>query len=133
MKRFSALLTAAVLATSVAGHGAVTSYVINGVTYPGYTGFSPASSPPTIQWQWPDYNPTLDPAYSSVMCNGGSSAALTATVAPGDKITAKYAQWTHAEGSISVYLYKCSGAFSSCTGSGSGWVSTNEGMHYTGI
>ncbi|CAG8601227.1 9878_t:CDS:2 [Acaulospora colombiana] len=92
MKQFTSLLAAAVLATSVAGHGAVTSYVIAGTTYPGYTGFSPSSSPPTIQWQWPDYNPTLDPAMSSVMCNGGSSAALTATVAPGGQSTSTSVQ-----------------------------------------
>jgi hypothetical protein len=63
-------LPTALLAAQAAAHGAVTSYVIDGVTYPGYakkkkssqnyilhhtntflsyTGFSPASSPKTIQ------------------------------------------------------------------------------------
>ncbi|KAG8825989.1 hypothetical protein FRC18_010149, partial [Serendipita sp. 400] len=126
MFQLASLLATVLLATRVAGHGAVTSYVIGGTTYPGYTGFSPASSPPTIEWQWPDYNPTLDPAMSSVKCNGGTSAALSASVAAGGTVTAKWAQWTHAEGSISVYLFKCAGAFSACTGSGSGWFKIDE-------
>lgn len=137
MFQFASLLAAALLATRVAGHGAVTSYTIGGVTYPGYTGFSPATSPPTIERQWPDYNPTLDPSDSKVMCNGGTSAALSASVAAGGQITANYVQWTHDPGSISVYLYKCSGAFSACTGSGSGWFKIDEagllsGNMYTG-
>lgn len=131
MFKFASLLSAAVLITRVAGHGAVTSYVIDGTSYPGFTGFSPASSPPTIEWQWPDYNPTLDPADKKVMCNGGNSAALSATVAAGGSITAQYAQWTHAEGSMAVYLYKCAGAFSSCNGSGAGWVRNYlPGIHF---
>ncbi|CCA74449.1 related to cel1 protein precursor [Serendipita indica DSM 11827] len=98
MFKFASLVALAGLATRVAAHGAVTSYVIDGTTYPGYTGFSPSTTP-VIQWQWPDYNPTFDPADS---------------------------KWTHMEGSISVYLYKCSGAFSSCTGSGNGWFKIDE-------
>jgi hypothetical protein len=71
---FSNVFTAtALLAAQAAAHGAVTSYEIDGVKYPGsvnptwavvlmvqpltcvlrYTGFSPASSPKTIQRQWP--------------------------------------------------------------------------------
>lgn len=138
MFQFTSLLAAALLATRVAGHGAVTSYSIGGTTYPGYTGFSPASSPPTIEWQWPDYNPTLDPSDSKVMCNGGTSAPLSATIAAGSKITAFWAQWTHVPGSVSVYLYKCSGAFSSCTGGGAGWFKIDEagllsGTMYDGV
>lgn len=49
----SVLTLAAAAFPFVNAHGAVTSYQIGGVTYPGYEGFSPASSPKTIQWQWP--------------------------------------------------------------------------------
>lgn len=123
MFKSASLLSIALLATRVAGHGAVTSYVINGVSYPGYTGFSPASSPNTIEWQWPDYNPTLDPSLTQVRCNGGTSAELVAPVPAGGKVTAQWAQWTHAQGSISVYLYNCGSSFSSCVPTGDGWVS----------
>jgi hypothetical protein len=52
---FSVFTAAALLTAQAAAHGAVTSYVIDGKTYPGYEGFAPATSPKTIQWQWPDY------------------------------------------------------------------------------
>ncbi|KAG8804866.1 hypothetical protein FRC17_005885, partial [Serendipita sp. 399] len=71
-------------------------------------------------------NKAIDPSQNSVKCNGGTSAALSASVAAGGTVTAKYSQWTHMEGSISVYLFKCSGAFSSCTGSGNGWFKIDE-------
>ena len=51
MLQFASLLALAGLATRVAAHGAVTSYVIDGTAYPGFTGFSPSSSPPTIEWR----------------------------------------------------------------------------------
>ena len=114
------------LATRVAAHGAVTSYSIGGTTYPGYTGFSPSSSPDTIERQWPDYNPILDPTLASMTCNGGTSAKLSATIAAGSSITAYWAQWTHIPGSVSVYLYKCAGDFSSCTGKDKGWFKFDE-------
>jgi hypothetical protein len=72
-----------------------------------YTGFSPASSPKTIQRQWPDYNPTMSITDSKVMCNGGTSADLVAKVAAGGKIKAFWSQWTHAQGPVMVWLYKC--------------------------
>lgn len=86
-----------------------------------YTGFSPASSPKTIQRQWPDYNPTLTVTDRKVMCNGGTSAELSAKVAAGGKIKAIWAQWTHEQGPVMVWMYKCSGDFSSCDGSGKKW------------
>jgi hypothetical protein len=47
----SAFVSLLSLLSLVAGHGAVTSYIITtggkSVNYPGYEGFSPASSPPT--------------------------------------------------------------------------------------
>ncbi|CAI6341394.1 unnamed protein product [Periconia digitata] len=124
---FSAAITAlALFAAEAAAHGAVTSYVIAGKTYPGYQGFSPTSDP-VIQRQWPDYNPTMSATDSKLRCNGGTSAKLSAPVAPGDSVQAIWQQWTHSQGPIIVWMYKCSGDFSSCDGSGSNWFKIDEG------
>ncbi|KAH6875484.1 cel1 protein precursor [Alternaria rosae] len=122
-------LPTALLAAQAAAHGAVTSYVIDGVTYPGYEGFSPSSSPKTIQRQWPDYNPTMSVNDKKVMCNGGTSADLSAKVAAGGKIRANWKQWTHEQGPVMVWMYKCAGDFKSCDGSGKKWFKIDqEGM-----
>lgn len=91
-----------------------------------YTGFSPATSPKTIQRQWPDYNPTLTVTDKKVMCNGGTSADLSAKVAAGGKIKAIWAQWTHEQGPVMVWMYKCAGDFSSCDGSGKKWFKVSR-------
>ncbi|CAH0055653.1 unnamed protein product [Clonostachys solani] len=121
----SALAALGLLATEVAAHGAVTSYVIAGTTYKGYNGFAP-SSEPVIQRQWPDYNPTLSATDSKIRCNGGTSAQLSAPVKPGDSVQAIWAQWTHSQGPVMVWMYKCAGDFSSCDGSGAGWFKIDE-------
>ena len=121
----SAIAALGFLAAEVAAHGAVTSYVIAGTNYQGYNGFAPSSNP-VIQRQWPDYNPTLSASDSKVRCNGGTSAALSAPVKPGDSITATWSQWTHSQGPVMVWMYKCAGAFSSCDGSGKGWFKIDE-------
>lgn len=122
----SAIGAVALLATQAAAHGAVTSYVIAGKKYEGYQGFSPANSKNVIQRQWPDYNPITNPSDPKMRCNGGTSASLAATAAPGDKVSAIWGQWTHSQGPILVWMYKCPGAFSSCDGSGSGWFKIDE-------
>ncbi|KAK4442335.1 glycoside hydrolase [Podospora aff. communis PSN243] len=122
----SALAAVALLAAEAAAHGAVTSYVIAGKKYEGYQGFSPANSKNVIQRQWNDYNPITNPADAKMRCNGGTSATLAATAAPGDKVEAIWGQWTHAQGPILVWLYKCAGAHSSCDGSGAGWFKIDE-------
>jgi len=127
MVHFSILGAIAFLAAEAAAHGAVTAYNIAGKDYPGYQGFSPGNTPNVIQWQWPDYNPTLSATDSKVRCNGGRSATLSATANPGDKVVATWAQWTHSQGPVMVWLYKCSGAFSACDGSGAGWFKIDEG------
>lgn len=86
-----------------------------------YEGFSPSSSPKTIQRQWPDYNPTMSVNDKKVMCNGGTSADLSAKVAAGGKIRANWKQWTHEQGPVMVWMYKCAGDFKSCDGSGKKW------------
>jgi len=120
------LLFAFGLLSSVSAHGAVTSYVIGGVTYPGYQGYSPAQSPATIERQWPSYNPILSISDPNIRCNGGTSAALSANVPAGQTVTAIWAQWTHQQGPVMVWMYKCSGAFTSCDGSGAGWFKIDQ-------
>jgi len=124
---FSTLFSVgALLVAEAAAHGAVTSYVIGGTTYPGYQGFSPASSPDSIERQWPDYNPTMTVNDPKVRCNGGTSAKLSATIAAGSTVTAKWAQWTHQQGPVMVWMYKCAGAFTACDGSGKNWFKIDQ-------
>lgn len=59
-------------------------------------------------------------------CNGGTSAALSANVAAGQTVTAVWAQWTHQQGPVMVWLYKCAGAFTACDGSGTGWFKIDQ-------
>jgi hypothetical protein len=56
-----------------------------------------------------------------VMCNGGTSADLSAKIAAGSKIKAIWSQWTHEQGPVMVWMYKCAGDFKSCDGSGKKW------------
>ncbi|MCJ1443996.1 MAG: hypothetical protein MMC23_004496 [Stictis urceolatum] len=123
---FSSIVSTLALAAGAAAHGAVTSYQIGSTTYPGYTGYSPSTSPPTIQRQWPDYNPILTVTDAKMRCNGGTSAALNATVAAGSTVTAFWSQWTHQQGPVMVWMYKCAGAFSSCDGSGKSWFKIDQ-------
>ena len=118
--------TVGIFAAGVSAHGAVTSYIIDGKNYPGYQGFSPMNSKDVIQRQWPDYNPITKCTDAKLRCNGGTSATQSATVAAGSNVTAVWQQWTHSQGPIIVWLYKCSGAFSSCDGSGNGWFKIDE-------
>jgi AA9 family protein len=48
-------------------------------------------------------------------------------VAPGDKVSAIWSQWTHSQGPVMVWLYKCAGDFAACDGSGAGWFKIDEG------
>jgi len=96
-----------------------------------YEGFSPSSSPKTIQRQWPDYNPTMSVNDKKVMCNGGTSADLSAKVAAGGKIRANWKQWTHEQGPVMVWMYKCSGDFKSCDGSGKKWFKVHTSSSLT--
>lgn len=124
--RFDILAPALALAPLAAAHGAVTSYVIGGVTYPGYEGFSPQYSPKTIQFQWPDYNPTMTVGDRKMRCNGGTSADLSAPVKAGENVTAVWKQWTHQQGPVMVWLFKCPGDFASCKGDGKGWFKIDQ-------
>ncbi|KAJ9132358.1 Glycoside hydrolase family 61 protein [Pleurostoma richardsiae] len=59
-------------------------------------------------------------------CNGGSSAQLSASVNAGGNITAVWKQWTHQQGPVMVWMYKCAGEFSTCDGSGKGWFKVDQ-------
>jgi len=87
-----------------------------------------------IQWQWPDYNPTTSCSAAKIRCNGGTSATLNASAAPGDSVSATWGQWTHSQGPIIVWMYKCPGtSFSGCDGSGANWFKIDEaGFHGDG-
>jgi len=117
----------ALLIAETSAHGAVTSYVIGGTTYPGYTGYSPSTSPPSIERQWTNgYNPVLSITDPAMTCNGGTSAALSANIASGSTITAKWAQWTHQQGPVMVWMYKCPGAFTACDGKSALWFKIDQ-------
>jgi hypothetical protein len=66
-----------------------------------------------------------------VMCNGGTSAELSAKIAAGSKIKAIWSQWTHEQGPVMVWMYKCSGAFSGCDGSGKKWFKVSHTHTHT--
>ncbi|KAK0738897.1 glycosyl hydrolase family 61-domain-containing protein [Schizothecium vesticola] len=59
---------------------------------------------------------------------------INATVPAGGKVAAVWQQWTHSQGPILVWLYKCYDAFSSYTGDGAGWLKIDEaGFHGDGV
>ncbi|KAI1164835.1 lytic polysaccharide monooxygenase [Nemania serpens] len=115
----------------VAAHGAVTSYIIGGTTYPGYQGFSPQPNAQIIQRQWPDYNPIMTVTDAKMTCNGGTSAPLSAKIAAGTNITAVWQQWTHQQGPVMVWLYPCESGFASCDGKQKKWFKIDQ-MALTG-
>lgn len=59
-------------------------------------------------------------------CNGGTSATLSAPVKAGGKVEAIWSQWTHQQGPVMVWMYKCAGDFSSCDGSGTKWFKIDQ-------
>lgn len=61
-----------------------------------------------------------------MLCNGGTSAALSAAIVAGNTITAKWAQWTHQQGPVMVWMYKCAGEFTDCDGKGKGWFKIDQ-------
>lgn len=63
---------------------------------------------------------------AAMTCNGGTSAKLSAPVPAGGKVTAEWSQWTHEQGPVMVFMYKCAGSFSECDGKGKGWFKIDE-------
>ena len=68
----------------------------------------------------------MDVGDAMMTCNGGTSAQLSAEVAAGDEVTAKWDQWTHAQGPVMVWMYKCEGDFGACDGGGANWFKIDE-------
>ncbi|KAK1758283.1 glycosyl hydrolase family 61-domain-containing protein [Echria macrotheca] len=127
----SILLSFLLASGLVAGHGAVTSYIIGGKTYPGYDGLNTTTNPaPTIQFPWANYYPTLSIDDIKIRCNTGSPSApppelLSAPVRAGDNITAVWKQWTHQQGPVMVWMYPCGGG-DSCTGDAKAWFKIDQ-------
>ncbi|KAF2675115.1 family 61 putative glycoside hydrolase [Microthyrium microscopicum] len=116
----------ALVVSQVIAHGAIVAYTIDGKEYPGYKGFQPAASPPTIQRQWNNYEPSKDIADPRTRCHGGTSAPLSAPVSPGSTIVAKWDYWPHYQGPVMVWLYACNGPFDKCDGSSRGWFKIDQ-------
>ncbi|GKT62185.1 glycoside hydrolase family 61 protein [Colletotrichum tofieldiae] len=55
-----------------------------------------------------------------------TSALLAATVKAGTNITANRKQWTHAQGSVMIWLYDGGSDFGSCAGDKEGWFKVNQ-------
>lgn len=125
MVKINLLASGLSLISLVSGHGAVTSYIIGGKNYEGYNGFAPSSNP-VIQRQWKTYDPILQASSPAMTCNGGTSAKLSAPVNAGDNVTAVWKQWTHQQGPVMVWMMKCAGDFSACSGSGKGWFKIDQ-------
>ncbi|KAK5656395.1 hypothetical protein OQA88_4776 [Cercophora sp. LCS_1] len=113
-------------ATLAAGHGAVTSYIIGGKPYPGYNGLAPESSPETIQFQWENMHPTFSIDALKIRCNLGTSAQLSAPAQAGENVTAVWKQWTHQQGPVMVWMFKCPDGFSGCIGDTKGWFKIDQ-------
>lgn len=119
----------AALASGVAAHGGVGSYTFSGKTWAGFSPYNPNPSAQTIQRAWYSYDPIMTPDGVNIRCNnkGTETAPLHGEIAAGTDITATWAQWTHAEGPVTVYLARCPD--SGCTGwdgSGKVWFKIDE-------
>lgn len=117
------------LTSRVAAHGGVTSYVIGGTSYTGWQPYNPVAGQTSIERPYSSYNPILSVTDSTFSCNDNgqaSGAQLSATVAAGSSITAKWAQWTHAQGPVMVYMAKCSGSCTSADSNSLKWFKIAE-------
>ncbi|KAH9481140.1 Cellulose-growth-specific protein [Psilocybe cubensis] len=121
--------------SQVAAHGGVIAYVINGRISSTYKRLYKAKAcfqDKTIK----DGNHTtpllanhLLDAPTSLSCNNNGQASgsqLSATVPAGSTITAKYSQWTHAEGPVMVYMANCNGPCSSANSNSLKWFKIDQ-------
>lgn len=58
--------------------------------------------------------------------NAGQTSQLHGEIAAGSDITATWAQWTHAEGPVTVYMAKCPGSCADFDGSGNVWFKIDQ-------
>jgi len=139
---FSSFISVVAAAISVAAHGGVTSIIIGGTTYTGWS--VPSNQPfstilmhlairspyndPTnqtsIERPYSSYDPILSATGATMSCNNNGTASakqLSATVVAGTSITGVWSQWTHAEGPVTVYMAACGGNCTSKTSSALNW------------
>src|SRR5690606_27930478 len=119
----------AALASGAAAHGGVGEYIFSGKTWPGFSPYNPNMATQTIQRAWYSYDPIMDPSSPSIRCNNRNTetAPLHGEIAAGSEITAKWAQWTHAEGPVTVYMARCpDSGCGSWDGSGRVWFKIDE-------
>ncbi|KAJ1304936.1 hypothetical protein OPQ81_006069 [Rhizoctonia solani] len=124
MFKFTALAILVAQATSTLAHGGVTSFSIGGVKYQGWQPFIQANGQVTAGRPYTSYDPILNPVGNTLHCNNGGESGpsqQTLNITAGNEITAYWAQWTHAEGPVTVYLAACPS--SGCTGVDSSSVS----------
>ncbi|KAF3906011.1 Endoglucanase-4 [Orbilia brochopaga] len=125
------LAAAALLASTVSAHGGVSSYQSGSTTWPGWSPYNSPSGQSSIERQYSSYDPLMIPDLQkiNIICNnaGVTGTGKTATIAAGSQLTAYWAQWTHAEGCVMVYMAKCpSGGCNSWTGTGASWFKINQ-------
>ncbi|EIN08952.1 cellulose-growth-specific protein [Punctularia strigosozonata HHB-11173 SS5] len=97
-------------ATTVMAHGGVTSYNIAGKAYTGWQPYNDPNSQISIERPYSSYNPIMSATDTTISCNDDgwpSSNQLSATVLAGSEVTAHWAQWTHAQGPVMVYMASC--------------------------
>jgi len=127
MKAISISAAIVALAATVSAHGGVGKYIIGSTEYPGWQPYNSASGQSTIQRQYSSFDPILTPTGTNIRCNNqGQTSQLSAPINAGDKITAVWTQWTHAEGPVTVYMAKCPGSCSGFDGSGAVWFKIDE-------
>ncbi|KAF5326685.1 hypothetical protein D9619_003963 [Psilocybe cf. subviscida] len=128
-KAASLAVLASFFVSQATAHGGVTSYVIGGTTYPGWQPYNSPTGQTSIERPYSSYDPILSVSASTLSCNNNgqaSGAQLSATVPAGTSITAKWPQWTHAEGPVMVYMAKCPGACSSANSASLDWFKISE-------
>ncbi|KAH7094145.1 cellulose-growth-specific protein [Auriculariales sp. MPI-PUGE-AT-0066] len=125
----SVLASLVAAAVTVSAHGGVTSIIIGSTTYTGWSPYNDASNQTSIERPYSSYNPILSATDSTMSCNNNGAASakqLSATVAAGTSITGVWAQWTHKEGPVTVYMASCGGTCTSKTSSSLSWFKIAE-------
>ncbi|KAF9555146.1 cellulose-growth-specific protein [Agrocybe pediades] len=125
----SIALLASFFVSQAAAHGGVISYVIGGTTYQGWQPYNSPSGQSSIERPYSSFDPILSATASTISCNNNGQAGpsqLSATVAAGSKVTAKWSQWTHAEGPVMVYMAKCPGSCTSANSASLQWFKIDE-------
>ncbi|KAJ2924812.1 hypothetical protein H1R20_g12294, partial [Candolleomyces eurysporus] len=125
----SLIAIASLFVGQAAAHGGVTSYVIDGQNFVGWSPYNSASGQRSIGRPYSSYDPIMTTSAASFSCNNNGQASggqLSATVRGGSKVVAKWNQWTHAEGPVMVYMAKCPGTCTSANSNSLEWFKIAE-------